>query len=110
NTERQQEAQELRSTGREMQEGIQANADRQQVVIEADAYREAEEIRGEGDAQAAAIYAEAYNKDPEFFNFMRSITAYRETFRDSSDVLLVSPNSEFFKYLNQSQPSDDSDN
>lgn len=102
NTERQQEAQELRSTGREIAEGIEAEADRQRVVIQAEANRDAERIRGEGDAQAAAIYAEAYEKNPEFYNFMRSITAYRQTFQDNSDVLLVSPNSEFFKYLNQS--------
>ncbi|MDT8397124.1 MAG: protease modulator HflC [Pseudomonadales bacterium] len=100
NTERYEEAQELRSTGRELAEGIRANADRQRTVIEAEAYRDAETIRGEGDAQATAIYAQAFQKDPEFYEFTRSLNAYRETFRDSSDILLVSPNSDFFKYLN----------
>lgn len=104
NTERQEEAQELRSTGREMQEGIEADADRQQIVIEAQAYRDAENIRGEGDAQAAAIYANAFNKDPEFYEFTRSLNAYIDTFNSSSDVMIVSPNSAFFRYLTKSLP------
>jgi len=104
NTERQEEAQELRSTGRELQEGIQADADRQRTVILAEAYRDAELIRGEGDAQAASIYAEAFNKDAEFYNFTRSLNAYVNTFDDSSDVLIISPNSDFFRYLNNSMP------
>jgi len=104
NTERQEEAQELRSTGREMQEGIEADADRQQIVIEAQAYRDAENIRGEGDAQAAAIYANAFNKDAEFYEFTRSLNAYVETFNNSSDVMIVSPNSAFFRYLTKSLP------
>jgi membrane protease subunit HflC len=104
NTERQEEAQELRSTGREMQEGIEADADRQQIVIEAQAYRDAENIRGEGDAQAAAIYANAFNKDAEFYEFTRSLNAYVETFNSSSDVMIVSPNSAFFRYLTKSLP------
>lgn len=107
NTERQEEAQELRSTGREMQEGIQANADRQQTVIQAEAYRDAENIRGEGDAQASAIYAQAFNKDPEFYEFTRSLNAYVQTFKDSGDVLVISPDSEFFKYLTTSIPDQD---
>ncbi len=102
NTERQQEASEARSTGRELAEVIRAEADRQAIVIEANAYRESEIIRGDGDAQSAAIYAEAFNDDPEFYEFLRSLTAYRETFKDSGDVLLLSPDSEFFKYLNNS--------
>jgi membrane protease subunit HflC len=104
NTERQEEAQELRSTGRELQEGIQADADRQRTVILAEAYRDAELIRGEGDAQAASIYAEAFNKDAEFYNFTRSLNAYVNTFDDSSDVLIISPNNDFFRYLNNSMP------
>ena len=104
NTERQEEAQELRSTGRELQEGIQADADRQRIVIQAEAYRDAELIRGEGDAQAAAIYANAFNKDREFYEFTRSLNAYIETFSDSGDVLVISPDSEFFKYLTSSRP------
>ena len=100
NSERYEEAQELRSTGRELQEGIEADADRQQIVIEAEAYRDSERIRGEGDALAAAIYAQAYNKDPEFYEFLRSLNAYQQTFRDSGDVLVLSPDSDFFQYLN----------
>ncbi len=102
NTERQQEASEARSTGRELAEIIRAEADRQAIVIEANAYRESEIIRGDGDAQSAAIYAEAFSNDPEFYEFVRSLSAYRETFKDSGDVLLLSPDSEFFKYLNNS--------
>jgi membrane protease subunit HflC len=102
NTERQQEASEARSTGRELSEVIRAEADRQAIVIEANAYRESEIIRGDGDAQSAAIYANAFSNDPEFYEFVRSLTAYRETFKDSGDVLLLSPDSEFFKYLNNS--------
>lgn len=102
NTERQQEASEARSTGRELAEIIRAEADRTATVIEAEAYRDAEIIRGNGDAQSAAIYAEAFNIDPEFYNFTRSLNAYRTTFSNSGDVLLLSPDSDFFKYLNQS--------
>jgi modulator of FtsH protease HflC len=102
NTERQQEAAQARSTGRELSEIIRAEADRTATVIEAEAYRDAEIIRGDGDAQSAAIYAEAFNADPEFYNFTRSLNAYRTTFSNSGDVLLLSPDSDFFKYLNQS--------
>lgn len=102
-TERQQEAQELRSTGREQAEGIRADADRQKIVIEAEAYRDAERIRGEGDREASAIYAAAYNKDPEFYNFTRSLNAYRETFANGGDLMVLSPDSEFFKYLKQNK-------
>jgi len=87
-----------------MQEGIEADADRQQIVIEAEAYRDAESIRGEGDAMAASIYADAFNKDPEFYEFTRSLNAYIETFSDSGDVMVVSPDSDFFKYLTKSLP------
>ena len=102
NTERQQEAAQARSTGRELSEIIRAEADRTATVIEAEAYRDAEIIRGDGDAQSAAIYAAAFNADPEFYNFTRSLNAYRTTFSNSGDVLLLSPDSDFFKYLNQS--------
>jgi membrane protease subunit HflC len=101
--ERQQEAQEHRSKGREQAEVIRADADRQKTVIEAEAYRDAEQIRGEGDALAAAIYASAYNKDPEFYQFVRSLQAYTSSFDSASDVLLVDPNSDFFRYLKDSQ-------
>ncbi len=103
-TERQEEAQQLRSTGREVAEGIRADADRQQIVIEAEAYRDAELLRGEGDARAAGIYAAAFGKDPEFYEFVRSLNAYQATFSDDGDLLLLSPDSDFFKYLKQSSP------
>lgn len=109
NTERQQEASQLRSTGRELAEAIRADADRQQTVIEAEAFRDAERIRGEGDATATAIYAEAYQQDPEFYEFTRSMSAYRNSFNDPSDLLLLSPDSEFFKYLKSSQPREGQD-
>lgn len=98
-TEREREAREHRAKGRELGEGIRADADRQQRVILAEAFREAEQIRGDGDAQSAAIYAEAYNKDPEFYSFYRSLQAYRESFASKSDILVLDPESEFFRYL-----------
>lgn len=103
NTERQQEASQLRSTGRELSEIIRADADRQQTILEAEAFREAERLRGQGDARATAIYAEAYEQDREFYEFTRSINAYRESFNDPSDLLLLSPSSDFFKYLKSSR-------
>ena len=99
NSEREIEAQQHRATGTELDLGIRADADRQVVVIEAEAYREAEQIRGDGDAGAAAIYAEAYGADPEFYEFYRSINAYVSVFSQKGDLLIVDPNSEFFKYL-----------
>lgn len=102
-TEREREAREHRAKGRELGEGIRADADRQQRVILAEAFREAEEIRGQGDAEAAAIYAEAYNKDPEFYSFYRSLQAYRESFASKSDVLVIDPESGFFKFFRGAQ-------
>lgn len=99
-TERQREAQELRSRGEELAIGIRADADRQVRIYLAEAYRDAEMLRGEGDAQATAIYAEAFGKDPEFYAFTRSLNAYRSTFSSKSDVLLLDPDSDYFKYLN----------
>lgn len=101
NTEREREAREHRSRGKELAEGIQASADREKVLIESEAYREAEVIRGEGDAQAAAIYAKAYSKNPEFYAFWRSLTAYEKTFANKSDVMIVKPDNDFFRYLNK---------
>lgn len=98
-TERNREAQELRSRGEELAIGIRADADRQSTVFRAEAYRDAERIRGDGDAQATAIYADAYTKDPEFFAFTRSLNAYRSTFSSKGDILLLDPESEYFKYL-----------
>jgi len=99
NSEREIEAQQHRATGRELELGIRADAERQVVVIEAEAYREAEQLRGDGDARAANIYASAYGADPEFYEFYRSINAYSNVFREKGDMLILDPNSEFFKYL-----------
>jgi modulator of FtsH protease HflC len=99
NSERQIEARQYRATGRELALGIRADADRQVTVIEAQAYRQAEQIRGDGDASSAAIYSDAFSADPEFYQFYRSINAYTNVFRDKSDFLVLDPKSEFFKYL-----------
>ncbi len=96
---REKEAREYRSKGKEQAEVIRADADRQRTVLEANAYRDAERLRGDGDARAAAIYAEAFNKDPEFYAFVRSLNAYTNTFSGKDDLLVVDPNSEFFRYL-----------
>ncbi|MFT6094348.1 MAG: membrane protease subunit HflC [Pseudohongiellaceae bacterium] len=101
-TERNREAQEIRSRGDELAIGIIADADRQATIFEAEAYRDAEKARGEGDARATSVYAEAYSKDPEFFAFTRSMSSYRETFSDKSDVFLLDPKSDYFKYLKNS--------
>ncbi len=98
--EREKEAREWRAQGLEEAEKIRADADRQRVVIESDAYREAEKLRGLGDAEATAIYAEAYNKDEEFYAFTRSLNAYRNSFTSKGDIMLVDPNNDFFRYLN----------
>jgi membrane protease subunit HflC len=96
--EREREAREHRSQGKELAEGIEADADRQKTVIEAEAYRDAERTKGEGDAEAARIYAKAYNKDAEFYSFTRSLKAYTETFKQN-DVILLKPDSDFFRYM-----------
>lgn len=103
NAEREKEAREHRSQGQELAEGIQAAADREVTVIKANAYRDAEQIRGSGDAEATRIYADAFNQDPEFYSFTRSLKAYQESFQGQGDVLLVQPDSEFFRYLKDSQ-------
>jgi len=102
-TERNRIAEELRAEGRELAENIRADADRQRTIILANATRESERIRGEGDAIATATYANAFNKDPEFYDFTRSLKAYRETFKDKGDILLLDPDSDYFKYLNKSE-------
>lgn len=99
NSERQIEARQYRATGEELALGIVADADRQTVVIEAEAYREAEQTRGDGDASSAAIYANAYNKDPEFYTFYRSMNAYVNVFSNKGDMLVLDPSNEFFRYL-----------
>ncbi len=91
-----------RSTGEARAKARRAEADREVTVIRANAYREAQMIRGEGDAQAAETYASAFNKDPEFYSFYRSIEAYRNSLGRSGDVLVLDPDNEFFRYLNQS--------
>lgn len=97
--ERKRVANELRSTGAAESEKIRANADRQREVIVAEAYRAAETIKGEGDAKATAIYARAYEPNPEFYAFYRSLEAYRSSFKNKNDLLVLDPSSEFFKYL-----------
>lgn len=103
NTEREREAREHRSQGKELAEGIKAGADREVVVIKSSAYRDAERIRGEGDAAAAKIYADAYGKDPEFYSFWRSLLAYKTSFNGGQDLMIIEPDGEFFKYLKSAQ-------
>ena len=97
--ERKRVANELRSTGSAESEKIRADADRQREVILAQAYRDAQRVKGEGDAKTTAILARAYEVNPEFFAFYRSLEAYKQSFKNKSDVLVLEPNSEFFKYL-----------
>ncbi|MBC7404935.1 MAG: protease modulator HflC [Cytophaga sp.] len=98
-SERSRVANELRSTGFADSEKIRADADKQRVVILAEAYREAEENRGSGDADASQIYSQAFGQNPEFYKFYRSLEAYRSSFKTKSDMLIIDPNSEFFKYF-----------
>ncbi len=100
--ERQRIADERRSEGQASATERRAQADKQVTIILAEAYRDAEKIRGEGDARAAEIYANAYNRDPEFYAFYRSIDAYRKSMGKEGDILVLDPNNEFFRYLNQS--------
>jgi modulator of FtsH protease HflC len=97
--ERKRVANELRSLGSAEAEKIRADADRQREIIVAEAYREAQVVKGNGDAQAAKIYADAFGANPEFYAFYRSMDAYQKSFRSKSDLLVVEPNSEFFRYL-----------
>jgi membrane protease subunit HflC len=98
-TERKRVANELRSQGAAEAEKIKADADRQREVIVAEAYRDAQKIKGEGDAKAASLYAGAFGQNPEFYAFYRSLEAYRNSFKSKNDVVVVEPNSDFFKYL-----------
>lgn len=98
--ERQRVAKDFRARGSEAAERIQANADREREIILANAYRDAEIIRGEGDAQATDIYATAFSKDEEFYALYRSLDAYRNSFKMGNDILLLEPDSDFFKYFN----------
>ena len=103
-SEREREAREHRAKGKELAEGIRADADRQRRVLLAEAYRQAEEIRGQGDAKAASIYAAAYALDPEFFSFYRSMQAYQDSLASKRDLLVLDPHSNFFRYLNNPKP------
>jgi len=98
--ERERVAREFRSQGAEAAERIRADADRQRVVTLANAYKDAEKLRGEGDAKAAEIYAKAYSADVEFYSFYRSLNAYRETFKNPEQMMIIDPESDFFKYFN----------
>jgi modulator of FtsH protease HflC len=98
-SERKRVANELRSTGGADGEKIRADADRQREIIVAEAYRDAQKLKGEGDAKASALYADAFGKDPQFAQFYRSLEAYRSTFRSKSDVMVLDPSSEFFKAM-----------
>jgi len=97
--ERKRVANELRSTGFAEAEKIRADADKQRQVVVAQAYRDAQRLKGDGDAKASAIYARAFERNPEFYAFYRSLEAYRQSFRNKGDLLILEPNSEFFKYL-----------
>ena len=101
--ERERVAREFRSQGKEAAERIRADADKQREIILANAFRDAEIFRGQGDATAADIYAKAYGEDIEFFTFYRSMNAYKETFKQAGDMLVVEPDSDFFKYFKKSK-------
>jgi membrane protease subunit HflC len=103
-SERKRVATEQRSIGSAEGEKIRADADRQREVMLSEAYRDAEKIKGEGDARASAIYAQAFGQNPEFFTFYRSLEAYRESFRTSNDVLVIDPSSDFLKYFKTPVP------
>ncbi|WP_043619171.1 protease modulator HflC [Chromobacterium violaceum] len=102
-SERRTVASQLRSEGAADAERVRAEADKQRDVILAEAYRKAQALKGAGDAKAAAIYAEAYGKNPEFYAFWRSMEAYKESFKNKSDVMVLDPSSDFFKYLKNPQ-------
>src|SRR4029079_8822129 len=99
-SERKRVANELRSLGAAESEKIRADADRQRTGILADAYSEAQKIKGSGAAKASATYAQAYTQNPEFYSFYRSLEAYRATFRSKSDLLVLDPSADFFQYFN----------
>ncbi|HEV8077642.1 MAG TPA: protease modulator HflC, partial [Marinobacter sp.] len=102
-TERMKLAQEFRSRGRELAEGIRADADRQRTVVLAEAFSRSERTRGEGDGEAAKTYAAAYGSNPDFYSFYRSLEAYRNTFSDKGDLMVIDANSAFLKFLKDPQ-------
>ena len=101
--ERQAVAREHRSEGQEKSEVIRANIDRKVSIMLAQANKESAEIRGRGDAESSKIYSESFSKDPEFYAFMRSMQAYQKSFADKQDVMVLSPDSDFFKYMGSKQ-------
>jgi len=103
-SERKQVANELRSQGAADGEKIRADADRQREVIIAEAYRDAQKIKGEGDAKSSALYADAFGRDPQFAQFYRSLEAYRSTFRSKGDVMVLDPSSDFFRTMRGGPP------
>lgn len=103
--ERDRVAKDFRARGREQAEVIRATADKERTVILANAYNESEQTRGDGDAKSAEIYANAYQKDEEFYSFTRSLKAYINTFNSSNDILIMKPDSEFFRYFKKSKPN-----
>ena len=94
----------LRARGAEAAEIIRADADRQRAIIIAEAQQTAQEVKGQGDAEATSIYAEAFSRDREFYQMYRSLNAYRKTFASPDNLLVVEPDSEFFKYFKQAKP------
>ncbi|WP_273204862.1 protease modulator HflC [Marinobacter subterrani] len=102
-TEREKLAQEYRSRGREASEGIRADADRQRTVILAEAFSKSEKLRGEGDGEAAQIYADAYTQDSEFFSFYRSLSAYQNAFSNKDDIMVIDSEGDFMKYMKDPQ-------
>ena len=103
--ERKQVANQLRSTGAAEGEKIRADADRQREVIIAEAYRDAQKVKGDGDAKASALFADAFGRDPQFAQFYRSLEAYRTSFRNKSDVIVVDPNTDFFRTFRGNAPA-----
>ena len=103
--ERSRVAKDLRARGAEAAEKIRADADRQRAIILAEARRQAQQTKGEGDAKATAIYADAFNRDSEFYRMYRSLNAYRATFNSPDNLLVIEPKSEFFRYFNQARPA-----
>ncbi len=103
--ERSRVAKDLRARGAEAGEKIRADADRQRAIILAEARRQAQQTKGEGDAKATAIYADAFNRDSEFYRMYRSLNAYRATFNSPDNLLVIEPKSEFFRYFNQAKPA-----
>jgi len=101
--ERDRVAKDFRARGREQAEVIRARADKERTVILANAYNESEQVRGEGDAKSAEIYAQAFTQDEEFYSFTRSLKAYINTFNSNNDVLIMEPDSEFFRYFKKSE-------